>query len=91
VKEPVFPIADAVLKGDTADIYFLRACEVLEREGVNPRATMEVFPSRDGILCGMKEALALLRRVLPADAEVWALEEGQPFSRKEVVLRITAP
>jgi nicotinate phosphoribosyltransferase len=52
---------------------------------------MEVFPSRDGILCGMREALALLRRVLPPHAEVWALEEGQPFIRKEVVLRITAP
>ena len=87
----VFPIADAVLKGDTADVYFLRACEAMEREGINPRATMEVFPSRDGILCGMKETLTLLRRVLPADAEVWALEEGQPISRKEVVLRITAP
>jgi len=91
VNDLVFPIADTVLKGDTADVYFLRACEALEREGVNPRATMEVFPSRDGVLCGMKEALALLRRVLPPDAEVWALEEGQPFSRKEVVLRITAP
>jgi nicotinate phosphoribosyltransferase len=91
VKDAVFPIADAVLKGDTADIYFLRAREVLERAGVNPRATMEVFPSRDGVLCGMKEALALLQRVLPAGAEVWALEEGQPFGRKEVVLRFTGP
>jgi nicotinate phosphoribosyltransferase len=84
-------MTDAILKGDTADVYFLRACEVLEREGVNPRATMEVFPRSDGILCGMKEALALLRQVLPPDAEVWALEESQPFGRKEVVLRITAP
>ena len=91
MNDTVFPIADAILKGDTADVYFLRACEALEREGVNPRATMEVFPSRDGILCGMKEALALLRQVLPPEAEVWALEEGQPFSRKEVVLRITGP
>ena len=62
VKDLAFPIPDAVLNGDTADIYFLRACEVMEREGVNPRATMEVFPSRDGILCGMREVLALLRR-----------------------------
>jgi nicotinate phosphoribosyltransferase len=52
---------------------------------------MEIVPSRDGILCGIKEALALLRQVLPPDAEVWSLEEGQPVSRKEVVLRITAP
>ena len=86
-----FPIPSAVLQGETADVYFLRAREVLEREGVNPRATMEVFPSGPGILCGMQEALTLLRRVLPRDAEVWALEEGQPVVRKEVVLRITAP
>lgn len=91
MNDAVFPIADAILKGDTADVYLLRAWQVLEREGMNPRATMEVFPSRDGILCGMKEALALLRRVLPPEAEVWALEEGQLFSRKEVVLRITGP
>ena len=91
MKDIVFPIADGVLNGDTADIYVLRAREVLEREDVNPRATMEVFPRSDGILCGIGEALALLRRVLPSDAEVWALEEGQPMSRKEVVLRITAP
>jgi nicotinate phosphoribosyltransferase len=52
---------------------------------------MEVFPSRDGILCGMREALALLRQVLAPDAEVWALEEGAPMQRKEVVLRVTAP
>jgi nicotinate phosphoribosyltransferase len=91
VKDALFPIADAILKGDTADIYFLRSSEVLEREGVNPRATMEVFPSRDGLLCGMREALALLRQVLPPDSDLWALEEGQPMSRKEVVLRITAP
>ncbi len=81
VKDADFPIAEAILKGDTADIYFIRACEVLEREGVNPRATMEVFPVRDGILCGMREALALLRRVLPPDAEMWALEEGAPMQR----------
>jgi nicotinate phosphoribosyltransferase len=91
VNDALFPVADAILKGDTADIYFIRACEVLKREGVNPRATMEIFPSRDGILCGIREALALLRQVLPPDAEVWSLEEGQPVSRKEVVLRITAP
>lgn len=86
-----FPVPPAVLKGETADIYFLRSRDVLDREGVNPRATMEVFPSGAGILCGMREALDLLREALPSNAEVWALEEGQPFVRKEVVLRFTAP
>ena len=80
------------LAGDTADVYFLRTVEILKKEGINPVVTMEVFPRRDGILCGIDQVKALLRQVLPKeDSEVWALDEGQSFRRKEVVLRITAP
>jgi nicotinate phosphoribosyltransferase len=82
------PEAD-VLSGDTADIYFVRAQEILRQEGLNPVVTMEVFTSREGVLCGMKEVLALLGQVLPPESEVWALEEGATMSAKEVVLRIT--
>jgi len=89
---PKFETSPSVLSGDSADIYFVRAVDILKREGVNPVATMEVFPSRSGILCGMHEALALLEHVLPKDnREVWALSEGDSIERKEVVLRITAP
>lgn len=81
-----------VISGATADVYFLRTIEILRATGLNPRATMEVFGSRDGVLCGIDEALALLKEVLPEDdCEVWALEEGDPIQAKEVVLRITAP
>lgn len=86
-----FPISPAVVAGDTADIYFLRTREVLEKAGLNPRATMEVFPARDGLLCGMREVVSLLRKALPEGSEVWGLREGESFVRKEVVLRITAP
>jgi nicotinate phosphoribosyltransferase len=86
-----FPISPVVIAGETADIYFLRTHEVLEKAGLNPRATMEVFPARDGLLCGMREVISLLRRVLPQRSEVWGLREGESFVRKEVVLRITAP
>ncbi|MBN1153137.1 MAG: nicotinate phosphoribosyltransferase [Dehalococcoidia bacterium] len=80
------------LNGDTADVYFLRTVEILKKEQVNPVVTMEVFPRRDGILCGIEEVKSLLKQVLPSgEAEVWALDEGDSFSRKEVVLRITAP
>jgi len=80
------------LNGETADVYFLRTVEILKKEGINPVVTMEVFPRRDGILCGIEQVKTLLRQVLPAsNAEVWALEEGESFSRKEVVLRVTAP
>ncbi len=91
MKDTTLPPSPAVLEGDTADVYFLRTRDAMERDGLNPRATMEVFPSRDGLLCGMREVMALLRQVLPSGAEVWALEDAQTFSRKEVVLRFSAP
>jgi len=80
-----------ILSGHTADVYFARTQTILAKEGLNPVVTMEVFPGRAGILCGMKEVLELLGAVLPDDAEVWALDEGEPMQAKEVVLRITAP
>ena len=91
MSEPSFPLSPEVLAGDTSDVYFLRTSKVMELEGVNPRVTMEVFPSGDGILCGMREVEALLRRCLPSEGEVWALAEGEAFRVKEVVLRIIAP
>ena len=59
---------------------------------INPVTTMEVFPAREGVLCGIEEVKKLLEKILPEDnCEVCALPEGELFQRKEVVLRITAP
>jgi len=89
---PKFEPTEAVLSGETADIYFARTIEILRREALNPVATMEIFSGRAGILCGMEEVKGLLAKVLPEDKrEVWALAEGEVIDRKEVVLRITAP
>ena len=92
MKKPEFKPSEAVLSGQTADIYFARTIEILRHEGLNPVATMEVFSSRAGMLCGIEEAKALLDRVLPKDRrEVWSLDEGEAMDDREVVLRITAP
>ncbi len=92
MKVPEFEPSDDVLSGDTADIYFAHTIELLRYEELNPVATMEVFPHRAGILCGMEEVKALLNKVLPEDKrEVWALAEGETMDTKEVILRITAP
>ncbi|MEA2085741.1 MAG: nicotinate phosphoribosyltransferase, partial [Chloroflexota bacterium] len=92
VKPAKFELSEAVLSGDSADIYFARTVEILRQEGLNPVATMEVFSGGTGIVCGMEEVRVLLARVLPEDSrEVWALAEGEEVKRKEVVLRITAP
>lgn len=92
MKKAEFTPSAAVLSGETADIYFARTIEILQREELNPVATMEVFAGRAGTLCGMEEVRALLDKVLPADnREVWALDEGETMDKKEVVVRITAP
>ncbi|MEE8619025.1 MAG: nicotinate phosphoribosyltransferase [Dehalococcoidales bacterium] len=92
MKEPKFEPSEAVLSGETADIYFARTVDILRQEKFNPVATLEVFSSRAGIICGMEEVNALLAKVLPEDnREVWALAEGEAMDKKEVVLRITAP
>ena len=90
--QPLFTPSADVLSGDTADIYFLRTLEILKKENIDPVATMEVFCSRAGRVCGIGEVTALLDEVLPAgNREVWALTDGETMDAKEVVLRITAP
>ncbi len=83
-----------VLSGDSADIYFARAELILEREGLDPMVTMEVFSRETGVLCGIDEAKNLLAHVLadaPSDeVTVEALADGDSFEPKEVVLRIRA-
>jgi nicotinate phosphoribosyltransferase len=82
------------MSGESADVYFARANAILEREGLNPLVTMEIFARQDAVLCGVDEAKNLLGHVLAsADAgetTLEALTDGDLVSRKEVVLRIRA-
>ncbi len=81
-----------ILSGESADVYFARAEHILEREGLDPIVTMEVFSRQSGILCGIDEAKNLLAHVFagadPAEITVEALDDGDLFESKEVVLRI---
>jgi nicotinate phosphoribosyltransferase len=83
-----------ILSGDSADVYFARAESVLEREGLDPMVTMEVFTREDAVLCGIDEAKNLIGHVLaecdPAEATVEALDDGDRIAPKEIVLRIRA-
>jgi nicotinate phosphoribosyltransferase len=83
-----------ILAGDSADVYFARAEAILEREGMDPMVTMEVFPREGGVLCGISEAKTLLAHVLagvgPEELSVEALDDGDLVETKEIVLRIRA-
>jgi nicotinate phosphoribosyltransferase len=91
-KPAKFEPPEAILSGETADVYFARTVEILRKEGLNPVATMEFFAGRAGVFCGIEEVKALLSRILPeGNREVWALADGDTIKDREVVLRITAP
>jgi nicotinate phosphoribosyltransferase len=83
-----------ILSGDSADVYFARAESILEREGLDPLVTMEVFTRQEAVLCGIDEAKNLLGHVLatadPGETQLEALDDGDTIASKEVVLRIRA-
>jgi nicotinate phosphoribosyltransferase len=83
-----------ILSGDSADVYFARAESILEREGLDPVVTMEVFTRQHAVLCGIDEAKNLLGHVLasadPAETSLEALDDGDAIGPKEIVLRIRA-
>jgi nicotinate phosphoribosyltransferase len=93
---PGFEVADEVVTGQTADVYFERARAILRAENLDPVVVMEVFARDAGILCGAAEVHAFLRRVMgPANGHqpapvVESLADGDRFEPKEVVLRIEA-
>lgn len=88
-----FEPSPQTLAGDNADVYFRRSQQILAAEGRDPRVVMEVFARRHALLCGMREAEALLRQALEAvdGAEVERLPEGGWLDPGEVVLRIRGP
>ena len=81
-----------ILSGDSADVYFARAERILEREGLDPVVTMEVFARQNAVLCGIDEAKNLLGHVLAEvnldETVVESLDDGDEIGPKEVVLRI---
>jgi nicotinate phosphoribosyltransferase len=83
-----------ILSGDSADVYFARAASILEREGLDPLVTMEVFTRQEAVLCGIDEAKNLIGHVLasadPDETQVEALSDGDRIGPKEIVLRIRA-
>jgi nicotinate phosphoribosyltransferase len=78
-------------QGPASDVYFQRAADTLAGAGLDPVVTMEYFGDRAGVLCGVNDALDLLRRSLAGAGEVWALEEGAAMDPREVVMRVEAP
>lgn len=85
--------------GYYSDTYFNRAREILERDGYHPRVRMQVFQRTYAVLCGIDEALAILRLCTGHEAAgawvdgwpalgVRALHDGDQIAPFEPVLTI---
>ncbi|HEU5467400.1 MAG TPA: hypothetical protein VFU75_10960 [Gemmatimonadales bacterium] len=80
-------------EGYYSDKYFVRARELLRKDGHRPRVTMQVFGKTQGFLGGIDEAIAILK--LCADRwdelTVSALYDGDQIAPWETVLLIEGP
>ena len=86
--------------GYYSDTYFNRARTILERDGYHPIVRMQVFQRSDAVLCGIDEAIAILklcsgsqRREASWDdgwnrLRVKALRDGDDIAPYETVLTI---
>jgi nicotinate phosphoribosyltransferase len=84
---------DRMREGYYSDKYFVRARELLRKDGHRPRVTMQVFGKSAGFLGGIDETIAILK--LCADRwdelTVLALYDGDSVSPWETVLLIEGP
>ena len=80
---------DEIMAGCTTDVYFVKTRDLLRENGsLDTPVVAEIFSKEAGIFAGLQEVLALLK---DKGVKVYALEEGMPFSPKEVVCRIHGP
>jgi nicotinate phosphoribosyltransferase len=80
-------------EGYYSDKYFVRARDVLLEDRHRPRVTMQVFGKAHAYLCGIDEAIAILKLCSDRWDElvVHALYDGEPIEPWETVLLIEGP
>src|ERR1700743_1126230 len=85
--------------GYYSDTYFNRAREILNRDGYHPRVRMQVFQRNTSVLCGIDEAIAILKLCSGRHAaagwsdgwgalDVHALKDGDRIEPFETVMTI---
>ncbi len=83
------PVED-IKTGFYSDKYFVRAREILKKDGNSARVLMQVFARKPGVICGMDEAIAILKVGAedPDDLVIRGLFDGDSFGSKETVMTI---
>ncbi|MEA2688585.1 MAG: nicotinate phosphoribosyltransferase [Candidatus Eremiobacteraeota bacterium] len=63
-------------EGYYSDVYFNRAREILEKDRYHPRVRMQVFQRNHAVLCGIDEAMAILKLCSGQHAPDGSWEDG---------------
>ncbi|MDQ0203656.1 nicotinate phosphoribosyltransferase [Pectinatus haikarae] len=84
-----FPV-EKIKKGLYSDIYFLRTQAILEQGGINSHVTVQVFQRDYAMLCGIDEAIALIKRCSynPKELKIRALHDGDMIAPWETIMTI---
>ena len=84
---------DRMRAGYYSDKYFVRAREILVKDGHRPVVTMQVFTKSQAYLGGIDEAIAILKLCAQSwsDLTVHALYDGEAIAPWETVMLIEGP
>lgn len=79
-----------IKKGWYSDKYFIRTKQILEKDNNHANVLMQVFCRRDAIVCGLDEAIAVLKLCSdrPKELKVKALYDGDRIKANETVMTI---
>ena len=81
---------ERIKNGFYSDTYFLRTREILEKDAHHPRVLMQVFQRQHAVLCGMDEALYIIKQCAHhlENLVIHALHDGDEIQPWEPVMTI---
>jgi len=81
---------EKIKAGYYSDIYFLRTQEILNKDNHHPRVIMQIFQRNHAVLCGIDEAIAVIKRCAyhPESIKIHALHDGDKIEPWETVMTI---
>jgi len=81
---------EKIKSGLYSDSYFLRTQEILNKDNHHPRVLMQIFQRQNSILCGIDEAVAIIKTCAhnPENLTIKALYDGDEVKPWETVLTI---
>lgn len=81
---------EKIKSGFYSDKYFVRTREILLKDQNHARVLMQVFCRKEGIICGIDEAIAILKLCADRSDElkIKALHDGDPMGPEDTVMLI---